>query len=112
MEDFIRTHKSNGIVPQQYKGNYSLAAAYETKGGKVNMKWGKEQVGMDQFADKATPVKISLGDKETATAALLMALKYITGKDYIVSDKKPQSDTGIKHQETDLVMHPEDDVPF
>jgi len=39
-------------------------------------------MGKDQYAEKATPIKVDLGDKEAAEGALLSALKQITGKDF------------------------------
>ena len=52
------------------------------QGRTVRVNWGKRQMGKDQYAEKATPIKVDLGDKEAAIGALLTALKQITGKDY------------------------------
>jgi hypothetical protein len=82
MDDFIRTNNTNGIVLQVYKDILSLAAAWEGTDGKVMMRWAKNQKGRDQYDEKATPVKVVLGNQETATATLLMLLKNITGRDY------------------------------
>ena len=81
-ENFIRTQGTSGVVLQMYKENYSLASAFESKDGKVMMRWAKNQKGRDEYDDKATPVKVSLGPKETAIATLLMLLKEISGMDY------------------------------
>jgi hypothetical protein len=82
MDDFIRTNNTNGIVLQVYKDILSLASAWEGTDGKVMMRWAKNQKGRDAYDDRATPVKVVLGDQATATATLLMLLKNITGHDY------------------------------
>jgi hypothetical protein len=81
-EEFIRTAGTNGVVLQMYKENYSLAAAFEGKDGKVMLRWAKNQKGRDAYDETATPVKVQLGPKETAVATCLMILKDITGMDY------------------------------
>jgi hypothetical protein len=83
MDDFIRTAGTNGIVLQAYKDVLSLASAWEGKDGKVNLRWAKEQKGRDEYAEKATPTKVVIGDQQTATGTLLLLLKRITGHDYV-----------------------------
>lgn len=80
MDEFIRTKGTQGIVLQEYQGTYSVAAAWEGKEGKTMLKWGKEQKGRDNFAETATPIKITLGDRETAIGVLKMLLSEFTGK--------------------------------
>ena len=92
MDEFIKTAGSQGLILQEYQGKYSLAAAWEGKEGKVNMKWAKEQKGKDEYAEKATPIKVSLGDRETAIATLKALLGQLGA-----------AETGPM---------PDDDVPF
>lgn len=82
MGDFIRTSGTSGIVLESYNEKYSLASAWESKEGKTMLRWAKEQRGRDEYAEKATPTKVTLGDKVTATGVLLMLLFEITGKSY------------------------------
>ncbi len=87
MGEFVRTSEKGGFEVQEYNGKWSLASAWEGKDGTVRVNWGKRQNGKDQYAEKATPIKVDLGDKEAAEGALLSALKQITGKDF--SDSTP-----------------------
>lgn len=84
---FIRVSEHGGFQINEYKGSYSLNSAWESKDGIVRQNWAKRQKGKDEYADKATPIKVEIGDKKTAEAVLLAALKEITGKDYI---EKPE----------------------
>jgi hypothetical protein len=88
-DNFIRTDGSSGIVVNVYKDTYSLNSAYEGRDGKVNLNWAKRQTGKDQFAEKATPISVKLGEKAEATAALLMILKEITGDIYVINNDVP-----------------------
>ena len=82
MGEFVRTSEKGGFEVQEYNGKWSLCSAWEGKDGTVRVNWGKRQMGKDQYAEKATPIKVDLGDKEAAIGALLTALKQITGKEY------------------------------
>ena len=82
-DNFMRTKESNGVVLQEYKEIYSLASAWEGKDGKVMLRWAKNQKGRDEYDEKATPTKVTLGDRKTAIVTCLLILKEITGKDYI-----------------------------
>ena len=82
MGEFVRTSEKGGFEVQEYNGKWSLCSAWEGKDGTVRVHWGKRQNGKDQYAEKATPIKVDLGDKEAAIGALLTALKQISGKDY------------------------------
>ena len=64
MENFIRTTGKQGVFIDEYQGKISLCAAYESNDGKSYRKWGKEQIRRDEYAEKATPVKVTLGDKD------------------------------------------------
>jgi hypothetical protein len=83
-ETFIRTSEHGGFLINEYQGKYSLNSAWESDDGTVRQNWGKRQKGKDQYAEKATPIKVDIGDKEHATAALLFALQQITGNEYDV----------------------------
>ena len=73
--DSISTGNKNGIILEEYKGNYSIAAQRESNDGRFFTQWAKPQIGKDLYGDKAQPVKINLGNKETAIGALKMILK-------------------------------------
>lgn len=83
MADSIRTTGKNGIEVSEYKGEFSLTATYEGKDGKMWQQWGKVRVGKDSYSEKDRPFKCILGDKTTAEAVLLTALKEITGATWV-----------------------------
>ncbi len=85
MDNFIRTSGSNGVILQVYKENYSLASAWEGKDGKTNLRWAKNQKGRDEYDEKATPVKVILGDRPTAVSVLRTLLSELgePGQTYV-----------------------------
>jgi len=97
---FIRVSEHGGFQINEYNGSYSLNSAWESKDGAVRQNWGKRQQGKDKYAEKATPIKVEIGDKATAEAVLLTALKEITGKDYFTSDENRKTPPT------------QDDIPF
>jgi len=80
---FIRTSEHGGFLINKYKGNFSLNSAWESDDGVVRQNWALRQKGKDKYAEKATPIKVDIGDKDHAEAALLLALKEITGKTFV-----------------------------
>ena len=70
LDEAIRTIGKHGFFVDEYKGEYSLTAAYEATNGTFYRKWAKEKVGKDAYSDKDRPVKVILGDKKTAVAVL------------------------------------------
>jgi hypothetical protein len=65
MADIIPTSDKDGVKLEEYNNVYSLVSyrnEYE--------QWAKYRVGKDKYADKDWPVKVSLGDRETAVRAL------------------------------------------
>lgn len=79
MEEFIRTSERGGFLINEYKGTYSLNSAWESDDGTVRQNWALKQKGKDKYAEKATPIKVELGDRDHAIAALTMALQSIKG---------------------------------
>jgi hypothetical protein len=71
--DAISTGDGNGIKLEEYKGNYSLTAQRENN-GKYYPQWAKYQKGKNEHQEKDWPVKVTLGDKETAVGVLKMLL--------------------------------------
>jgi calcineurin-like phosphoesterase family protein len=68
MANFIRTSEHGGFEVQEYNGKWSLCSAWEGKDGTVRVNWGKRQNGKDQYAEKATPIKVDhLGDFRLST---------------------------------------------
>jgi hypothetical protein len=72
--DAIRTVGKHGFFLEEYKGEYSLVAAYEATNGNFYKTWGKAKTGKDSYSDKDRPFKITLGDKKIAVAALRQVL--------------------------------------
>jgi hypothetical protein len=63
MNEIIKTGEKTGVKVEEYKGVISLSAQ-NIAGDKNYTKWGKEQIRRDEYAEKATPVKVTLGDKD------------------------------------------------
>ena len=78
-DNFIRTSGTQGVIMQEYNGKYSMSSAWEGKDGKINMTWAKLQTGRDEFAAKATPVKVGLGEKDVAIGVLRTLLSELEG---------------------------------
>lgn len=74
MSEPIRTIGKYGIELTEYKGEFGLTACYEGKDGKFYQSWGKQRIGKDSYSDKDRPVKVILGDRKSAIAALQMVL--------------------------------------
>jgi hypothetical protein len=82
-----QTTDYDGIKLSEYKGVYSIEAL-RTKDGKFYPVWAKYQKGRDDFQEKAWPVKIVLGDKETAKTTILALLAEL-GTPIINNDDVP-----------------------
>ena len=89
MEEFIRTSERGGFLINEYNGTYSLNSAWESDNGTVRQNWALKQKGKDKYAEKATPIKVELGDRDHAIAALTMALQLIKGT---TDNKLPMED--------------------
>ena len=101
MSEVIRATDKDGVKLVFYRDNYELQAHKEGNDGTYYQQWSKPQIGRDKFADKAIPVKIVIGPKETAAGVLLSLLQEITGCEYVPS--------GEPRTRQEL---PDDDVPF
>lgn len=69
MDEIIKTGEKTGLKVEEYKGIISLSAQREGN-GKYWAEWAKYRKGKDAYQEKDWPVKVSLGDKETALKAL------------------------------------------
>ena len=84
----ITTLGKHGVELNEYKGELSLIATYEATNGTHYAQWGKTKIGKDKatgearYSEKDRPVKVILGDKNTATGVLVAILKAITNEDY------------------------------
>jgi hypothetical protein len=78
MSDVISTGEKSGVKVEEYKGIYSLSAQQENN-GKFWAQWAKYRKGKDGYQDKDWPIKVTLGDKETAAATLKMVYAEIMG---------------------------------
>lgn len=79
----IRTGNKTGVVLDTYNNKYSIASVSDDKDGTWRKEWARKQVGKDKLAEKATPIKVYLGEKETAIAALQQLIQEIQGTDDI-----------------------------
>lgn len=66
---FIKTNEKygSGVAIDEYKGEFSLCAAFEGENGQVYIRWSYPQKGKGDDRgpnDKAVPHKISLGNKQ------------------------------------------------
>jgi hypothetical protein len=65
----IKTTDFDGIKLSEYQGKYSIEAL-RAKDEKFFPVWAKYQKGRDEFQEKSWPVKVVLGDKESAIVTL------------------------------------------
>lgn len=72
----IKTGDKTGVEIEEYQGRYALASLYIGTDGKMYKEWAYRQYGKDKVADKATPIKVSLGDKQQAIDVCREMLKY------------------------------------
>lgn len=76
----IGTGNGNGIKLEEYQGNFSLTSQRE-KDGNFYGQWATYQIGKDKHAEKDWPVKVALGDRETAIGVLQMLLAELQNQD-------------------------------
>ena len=72
----IKTSEFDGVKLTEYKGKFSIEALKPNE-DKFFPVWAKYQKGRDEFQEKSWPVKVVLGDKETAIKVLKMLLDEI-----------------------------------
>ena len=75
----IKTTDFDGIKLTAYQGKYSIEAL-RAKDDKLYPVWAKYQKGRDEFQEKSWPVKIILGEYESAVKALREMLIELDGK--------------------------------
>lgn len=66
--------EKKSIKIEEYNGNYSLTAVYNGRPS-----WAKYQTGYDKYSEKASPVKVDLGNKATAILTLTAIANWISG---------------------------------
>jgi len=74
MSEIIETGEKTGVKLEEYKGVYSLTATnngYQT--------WAKFKKNKTEYMEKDWPVKVILGDKQSALAALTLLIGEISG---------------------------------
>lgn len=86
---FYKTNSEygNGGDLNEYKGRFFIHAAREGSDGKVYSEWAFPQDKDRKAKDKAIPVKVELGDRETAIKALRYWLSELG-----VTDGRPTPD--------------------
>jgi len=65
----IKTTDYDGVTLSNYQGKYSIESL-RSKDDKFFPVWAKYQKGRDEFQEKSWPVKVVLGDKESAILTL------------------------------------------
>lgn len=65
----IKTTDYDGVTLSEYQGKYSIEAL-QAKDEKFYLVWAKYQKWRDEFQEKSWPVKVVLGDKESAIKTL------------------------------------------
>jgi len=78
---FIETNEKyrEGVALDEYNGSFSLTLCQRGNDEKIYPRWAKLQVGKDKLAEKATPVKIGLGDKDKAVDAMTFMIAVLNG---------------------------------
>jgi hypothetical protein len=76
----MNTTDKDGIVVEEYKGVYSLISTRAGSDGKQYKQYATYQTGKDKHADKDWPVKVVIGDKETAIKTIAAIYKELTGE--------------------------------
>lgn len=74
MSEEIKTGEKSGIKMEEYNGVFSLVAmnnGYQT--------WAKFKKNKTDYMEKDWPVKVILGDKQSALAALTLLIGQISG---------------------------------
>lgn len=71
----ISTGASNGLKLEEYQGTYSLTSQREGTDGKFYAQWAKYHKSKTEYQEKDWPIKVNLGNKETAIGVLKMLLK-------------------------------------
>lgn len=69
----IKTTDFDGVKMSEFKGKYSIEAL-KAKDDRFYPVWARYQKGKDELQEKSWPVKVNLGDKETAKTTLLSLL--------------------------------------
>jgi hypothetical protein len=77
----LKTSGKNGILLEEYNGEYGLTATYEGKDGKDWAQWGKAKISKDSYSDKDRPIKVVLGDKATAIDCLTKIINALNNED-------------------------------
>jgi len=75
----IKINQYDCIELSEYNGNYSITLGYEDKSGTFEAKWCKREFGKGN--EKNVPVKVPLGDKDSAVAALETFVAELKGEE-------------------------------
>jgi len=102
---FQITEKGDGVEVEEYNGKYSLIKAREYQ-EKIYKSWCREFFKND-LNEKKTPVRVTLGDAETACQVLCDIIEYIK-PGYLSKPEPPVSQS----QFTADSMPEEHELPF
>ena len=83
MTDFVKTNKNSGITLDEYNGGYSLVSSWENRDGEIKPNWcyRVERDGGEGRPGKIMPIKIYLGDAQSAIRVLEGLLDKLKGGD-------------------------------
>ena len=102
------------VIINEYNGVYSLCSGREGKEGKVYKNWAFPQDKDKKPREKAIPVKVTLGDQNTARDVVLKIAKVFGVADMAMCNIKDEPDPRERNKSDygKPVEHPEDDLPF
>ncbi len=98
----ITTIGKNGVILDEYKGEIALILTREGSDGKHYKQYATYQMGKDKHAEKDWPVRVLLGDKQTAIKVLRALLAELTGQEDVADHSDNVPDPGGR----------DDDYPF
>ncbi len=96
-EDVVKVDNYNSVTIQEYDGKFSLNAVQNGQNDNFYLKWAfpsEWKNGKQKAGDKAWPVRVMLGDRETAINVLSTVL------------------IKLKGQASEIPDVPEDNIPF
>jgi len=85
----IKVNDKVAISVEDYKGSFSLCEGWVTREGEFKLNWCTVEYGKEKVK-KNVPVRVRLGDKAAAIAALRQVIEEISGKKESASpDEEP-----------------------
>jgi len=100
MGEFIKVGVKSGVELQEYKGAYSIVSGFQDEQGKVTFEWVRaEHWDKDMKKkvpnEKNSPLKVYIGNQETAKNVLKTLLEQITGQTVHIGDGPGGDDSEV-----------------